>query len=174
MFLLGFKMLTWSGCAGRGGDVGRLDEFCKVRTKRRRGGYLLRQTGKIGKVANMMFIIDRLTIVTHRSGDPAPPSSTISWPPMEKGELRWEYDWIQNLRHLPVKSIHLSQVLEYLWSNTKYGHQHWDRAKDGYLGFSDVLSCPNCEPISRWGVLSSVCDSGFWGALKYMHSNCPN
>ena len=39
----GFKMLISSGCAGRGGDVGRVDEFCKVRNKRRRGDYLLRQ-----------------------------------------------------------------------------------------------------------------------------------
>ena len=88
----GFKMLISSGCAGRGSDVGRLDEFCKVRSKGRRGEYLLGQTGKIGKVANMIFIIHRLTIVEFRSGDPAPPSSTISWPSMEKGELRREYD----------------------------------------------------------------------------------
>ena len=26
-------MLMSSGCAGRGGDVGRVDEFCKVRNK---------------------------------------------------------------------------------------------------------------------------------------------
>ena len=167
-------MLISSGCAGRGSDVGRLDEFCKVRSKGRRGEYLLGQTGKIGKVANRIFIIHRLTIVEFRSGDPAPPSSTISWPSMEKGELRREYDWSYKLKHLTIKSIHLSQVLEHLWSSTKYGHQHWDRTKDGHLGFSNVLSCPNCEPISWWGVLSSVCDSGFRGALKYMHSNCPN
>ena len=42
-------MLISSGCAGRGSDVGRLDEFCKVRNKGRRGEYLLEQ---IGKMAN--------------------------------------------------------------------------------------------------------------------------
>ena len=50
-------MLISSGCAGRGDDVGRVDEFCKVRKKRRRGEYLLRQIDKMSVGANMTFII---------------------------------------------------------------------------------------------------------------------